>query len=61
MAFAFKKTNYISIGRGREEKEEEKQAATLVIPEGMWMKCANCGETAINLPILRIQTIFFYL
>ncbi|MFN1949568.1 hypothetical protein, partial [Escherichia coli] len=22
---------------------------------------ANCGETAINLPILRIQTIFFYL
>ena len=45
MAFAFKKTNYISIGRGREEKEEEKQAATLVIPEGMWMKCANCGET----------------
>lgn len=45
MAFAFKKTNYISIGRSREEREEKKQEAALVIPEGMWTKCVNCGET----------------
>ena len=45
MAFSFKKTNYISIGKEREEKSIEKQETALVIPEGMWMKCVNCGET----------------
>lgn len=45
MAFAFKKTNYISIGKEREESITKKQEVVSVIPEGMWMKCANCGET----------------
>lgn len=46
MAFAFKKTNYISIGKEREvNRAEKKQETVSTIPKGMWMKCANCGET----------------
>ena len=46
MAFAFKKTNYISIGKEREvNRDEKKQETVSTIPKGMWMKCANCGET----------------
>lgn len=45
MAFTFKKTNYISIGREREEKKENQQESISIIPEGMWKKCVNCGET----------------
>ena len=45
MAFTFKKTNYIAIGRELEKGQEKEKANTSVIPEGMWMKCVNCGET----------------
>ncbi len=37
----FKKTNYISIGRNVEEKQEQK---TPSVPEGLWVKCPKCGE-----------------
>ena len=37
----FKKTNYISIGRNAEEKQEQK---TPSVPEGLWVKCPKCGE-----------------
>ena len=45
MAFTFKKTNYIAIGRELEKGQEKEKANTSAIPEGMWMKCVNCGET----------------
>ena len=45
MAFTFKKTNYIAIGRELAKGQEKAKANTSVIPEGMWMKCVNCGET----------------
>lgn len=45
MAFTFKKTNYIAIGRELEKGQEKEKANTSTIPEGMWMKCVNCGET----------------
>lgn len=48
MAFTFKKTNYISIGREKEQQVEEKKKekkTVSVIPEGLWTKCANCGGT----------------
>lgn len=44
MAFAFKKTNYISIGKEREKAAKDEKSISN-IPEGMWMKCVNCGET----------------
>ncbi len=37
----FKKTNYISIGRGAEEKQTAKAPS---VPEGLWVKCPKCGE-----------------
>lgn len=37
----FKKTSYISIGKGTEEKEEAKIPS---VPAGMWVKCPKCGE-----------------
>ncbi len=45
MAFTFKKTNYISLGKERESVTEKKQPQKLTIPKGMWSKCANCGDT----------------
>ena len=44
MAFTFKKTNYILIGKENENIEEKKESVS-IIPEGMWMKCVNCGDT----------------
>ena len=40
----FKKTTYISIQRSQELKEERTVNATDNVPEGLWMKCGNCGE-----------------
>ncbi len=40
----FKKTTYISIQRSRELKKEKKVASADNVPEGLWMKCGNCGD-----------------
>lgn len=44
----FKKTTYISIERGKYEKESEQENITSSnepnVPVGMWMKCPNCTE-----------------
>lgn len=47
MAFTFKKTNYISIGKENEieESAKKKKEKVSVIPKGMWMKCGSCAET----------------
>jgi acetyl-CoA carboxylase carboxyl transferase subunit beta len=45
MAFTFKKTNYISIRKENEENTGNQKSVVSSVPEGMWMKCAGCGDT----------------
>lgn len=40
----FKKTTYISIQRSEKLKSEKPVAAVDNVPEGLWMKCGNCGD-----------------
>ena len=40
----FKKTTYISIERSQALKSEKTPAPADKVPEGLWMKCGNCGE-----------------
>lgn len=42
----FKKTTYLTIER--EQLQKEIQPAKPAIPDGMWLKCTNCGETIYN-------------
>lgn len=40
----FKKTTYISIERSQSLGDNKVAAAEEKVPEGLWMKCGNCGE-----------------
>ena len=40
----FKKTTYISIERNKALGEEKVVPAEDKVPEGLWMKCGNCGD-----------------
>lgn len=40
----FKKTTYISIQRSQELKAEKPVAVADNVPEGLWIKCGNCGD-----------------
>ena len=40
----FKKTTYISIERSQALKSEKAVTPSDNVPEGLWMKCGNCGD-----------------
>ncbi len=40
----FKKTTYISMQRSKELKKEKRVASSKNVPEGLMMKCGNCGD-----------------
>ncbi len=49
----FKKPHYLIIQQntsqeGQAEKNQEVQPALPAIPNGLWLKCQNCGETIYN-------------
>jgi acetyl-CoA carboxylase carboxyl transferase subunit beta len=43
----FKKPRYLVIQQNNAQEREEKNALP-AIPNGLWIKCENCGETIYN-------------